>query len=139
MVCRKPCCRRPEEARQQTGIFFVTEVTLFPGLKFLTLGQNYHHIHRLYPRVSWYHYQRVFNLIRPALVKNNAPIEVLFSQETGKMVSSDDVKQLHLMGIASLDLYINQIRFEDSSLCNVTDDKVNEERRWALDWPTQGV
>ena len=37
------------------------------------------------------------------------PIEVLFSQETGKMVSSDDVKQLHLMGIASLDLYINQI------------------------------
>jgi len=67
------------------------------------------------------------------------PIEVLFSQETGKMVSSDDVKQLHLMGIASLDLYINQIRFEDSSLCNVTDDKVNEERRWALDWPTQGV
>jgi len=67
------------------------------------------------------------------------PIEVLFSQETGKMVSSDDVKQLHLMGIASLDLYINQIRFEDSPLCNVTDDKVNEERRWALDWPTQGV
>ena len=67
------------------------------------------------------------------------PIEVLFSQETGKMVSSDDVKQIHLMGIASLDLCINQIRFEDSSLCNVTDDKVNEERRWALDWPTQGV
>ena len=67
------------------------------------------------------------------------PIDVLFSRETGKMVSSENVKQLHIMGIASLDLFINQIRFEDSPLCNVTDDKVNEERRWALDWPTQGV
>jgi hypothetical protein len=61
------------------------------------------------------------------------PIEVLFSEETGEMVSSNDVKQLHIMGIASLDLYINQIRFEDSSLRNVKTD---------LDfdpyWPTQG-
>ena len=61
------------------------------------------------------------------------PIEVLFSEETGEMVSSNDVKQLHIMGIASLDLYMNQIRFEDSPLCNVKED---------LDfdpyWPTQG-
>tara|TARA_Y100000782_G_scaffold84497_1_gene91597 strand:- start:71 stop:376 length:306 start_codon:yes stop_codon:yes gene_type:complete len=61
------------------------------------------------------------------------PIEVLFSEETGEMVSSNDVKQLHIMGIVSLDLYINQIRFEDSPLRNVKDD---------LDfdpyWPTQG-
>jgi len=61
------------------------------------------------------------------------PIEVLFSEETGEMVSSNDVKQLHIMGIASLDLYMNQIRFEDSSLRNVKTD---------LDfdpyWPTQG-
>ena len=60
------------------------------------------------------------------------PIEVLFSQETGKMVPSDDVKQLHIMGIASLDLYINQIRFEDSPLCNAVDDKYDPY------WPTQG-
>ena len=60
------------------------------------------------------------------------PIEVLFSEETGEMVSSNDVKQLHIMGIASLDLYINQIRFEDSPLCNAVDDKYDPY------WPTQG-
>ena len=60
------------------------------------------------------------------------PIEVLFSRETGKMVSSENVKQLHIMGIASLDLYINQIRFEDSPLCNAVDDKYDPY------WPTQG-
>ena len=66
-------------------------------------------------------------------------IEVLFSRETGKMVPSDDVKQLHIMGIASLDLYINQIRFEDSSLHNVADDKLHQRQHSNdLDWPTQG-
>jgi ferredoxin-NADP reductase/fatty acid desaturase len=70
----------PHTPTRQQGRYQNTRSYLFPGLKFLTLGQNYHHIHHLYPRVSWYHYQRVFNLIRPALVKNNAPIEVLFSR-----------------------------------------------------------
>ncbi|SVC05519.1 uncharacterized protein METZ01_LOCUS258373 [marine metagenome] len=61
------------------------------------------------------------------------PIEVLFSEDTDEMVSSNDVKQLHLMGIASLDLYINQIRFEDSPLRNVKDDLDFDSY-----WPTQG-
>jgi len=70
----------PHMPTRQQGRYQNTRSYLFPGLKFLTLGQNYHHIHHLYPRVSWYHYQRVFNLIRPMLKKNNAPIEVLFSK-----------------------------------------------------------
>jgi ferredoxin-NADP reductase len=70
----------PHTPTRQQSRYQNTRSYLFPGLKFLTLGQNYHHIHHLYPRVSWYHYQRVFNLIRPTLVKNNAPIEVLFSK-----------------------------------------------------------
>jgi ferredoxin-NADP reductase/fatty acid desaturase len=70
----------PHTPTRQQSRYQNTRSYLFPGLKFLTMGQNYHHIHHLYPRVSWYHYQRVFNLIRPTLVKNNAPIEVLFSK-----------------------------------------------------------
>ena len=70
----------PHTPTRQQGRYQNTRSYIFPGLKFLTLGQNYHHIHHLYPRVSWYHYQRVFNLIRPSLEKNNAPIEVLFSK-----------------------------------------------------------
>ena len=74
------------------------------------------------------------------------PIEVLFSRETGKMVPSNDVKQLHIMGIASLDLYMNQIRFEDSPLCNAVDDDDDdydyaaEDEDYGVDpyWPTQG-
>lgn len=69
----------PHKPSNQQGRYQNTRSYLFPGLKLLTLGQNYHHIHHLYPRVTWYHYQRVFNLIRPELEAKNAPIEVLFS------------------------------------------------------------
>jgi fatty acid desaturase len=75
----------PHTPTRQQGRYQNTRSYLFPGLKYLTLGQNYHHIHHLYPRVSWYHYERVFNLIRPELEANNAPIETLFL----KIVSSE--------------------------------------------------
>jgi ferredoxin-NADP reductase/fatty acid desaturase len=71
----------PHRPNRHQGRYQNTRSYLFPGLKFLTLGQNYHHIHHLYPRVSWYHYQRVFNRIRPELEAKHAPIEVLFSQD----------------------------------------------------------
>jgi ferredoxin-NADP reductase/fatty acid desaturase len=70
----------PHKPNRQQGRYQNTRSYLFPGLKFITMGQNYHHIHHLYPRVSWYHYQRVFNLIRPVLEENNAPIEHLLSR-----------------------------------------------------------
>ena len=49
----------PHTPTRQQGRYQNTRSYIFPGLKFLTLGQNYHHIHHLYPRVSWYHYQRL--------------------------------------------------------------------------------
>lgn len=70
----------PHKPSRQQGRYQNTRSYLFPGLKYLTLGQNYHHIHHLYPRVSWYHYQRVFNRIRPELEAKHAPIEHLFSK-----------------------------------------------------------
>lgn len=36
--------------------------------------QNYHSIHHLFPRVPFYHYQRLFNDIRPVMIARNAPI-----------------------------------------------------------------
>ncbi len=70
----------PHMPTRQQGRYQNTRSYLLPGLKFLTLGQNYHHIHHLYPRVPWYNYQRVFNHIRPELEAKNAPIEILFSK-----------------------------------------------------------
>ena len=70
----------PHMPTRQQGRYQNTRSYLYPGLKYLTMGQNYHHIHHLYPRVPWYQYESVFNLIRPELEANNAPIEQLFSK-----------------------------------------------------------
>lgn len=100
----------PHKPTRQQGRYQNTRSYLFPGLKFLTLGQNYHHIHHLYPRVSWYHYQRVFNIIRPTLEKNNAPIEVLFSKTQpgfGKSVYATEPSSID--GIHKLTLDVEHI------------------------------
>ena len=75
----------PHMPTNQQGRYQNTRSYLFPGLKYLTMGQNYHHIHHLYPRVSWYNYARVFDVIRPELEAKNSPIEHLFS---GKLFSN---------------------------------------------------
>ena len=101
----------PHMPTRQQGRFQNTRSYLFPGLKFLTLGQNYHHIHHLYPRVSWYHYQRVFNLIRPMLEKNNAPIEVLFSKtQPGLGQSLNALRPSSLEGFHKLTLDVERIQ-----------------------------
>ena len=101
----------PHMPTRQQGRFQNTRSYLFPGLKFLTLGQNYHHIHHLYPRVSWYHYQRVFNLIRPMLEKNNAPIEVLFSKtQPGLGQSLNALQPSSLEGFHKLTLDVERIQ-----------------------------
>jgi ferredoxin-NADP reductase/fatty acid desaturase len=100
----------PHTPTRQQGRYQNTRSYLFPGLKFITLGQNYHHIHHLYPRVSWYHYQRVFNLIRPMLEKNNAPIEVLFAKnQPGFGQSLNALQPSSLEGFHKLTLSVESI------------------------------
>jgi ferredoxin-NADP reductase/fatty acid desaturase len=50
---------------------------IFPSklLNILLLGQNYHLIHHMYPRLPWYTYQAVFRKILPDLEAHDAPIE----------------------------------------------------------------
>lgn len=52
---------------------------IFPSkvLNILLLGQNYHLIHHMYPRLPWYQYQGVYRQILPFLEKEGAPIEDL--------------------------------------------------------------
>jgi len=53
---------------------------IFPGrvLNVLLLGQNYHLIHHMYPRVPWYKYEGLFARVLPDLEANQAPIEDVF-------------------------------------------------------------
>lgn len=48
-------------------------------LNILLLGQNYHLVHHLYPKVPWYKYRTLYLRIRSELAEHNAPIEKVFS------------------------------------------------------------
>lgn len=53
------------------------DTRIYPSrfLNMLLLGQNYHLIHHMYPRLPWYTCQEVYARILPELEANNAPIE----------------------------------------------------------------
>lgn len=44
------------------------------GLEFLMLGQNYHSVHHLWPRVPFYAYRRVFEAEREEFARRKAPM-----------------------------------------------------------------
>ncbi len=50
---------------------------IYPGkiLNLLLLGQNYHLIHHLHPRLPWYKYQEVYYKTKAELEKQGAPID----------------------------------------------------------------
>ncbi len=102
----------PHKPNRQQGRYQNTRSYLFPGLKYLTLGQNYHHIHHLFPRVSWYNYEQVVDLVRPELEDNNAPIEKLFSRRVlpgfGKSIHALEPGSVD--GVHKLTLCVESIR-----------------------------
>lgn len=103
----------PHMPTRQQGRYQNTRSYLFPGLQFLTMYQNYHHIHHLYPRVSWYNYARVFNIIRNDLEAKNAPIEELFSTTQpgfGKSINALEPRSLE--GIHKLTLQVEKVHQE---------------------------
>ncbi len=53
------------------------DTRIYPSkiLNALLLGQNYHLIHHMYPRLPWYTYQAVYHRILPDLEAHNTPIE----------------------------------------------------------------
>ena len=67
-------------------------------LNVLLLGQNYHLIHHMYPRLPWYTYQGVFKKIRPYLESNDAPIEYFGSSDGPRFMASPNAKGFHDRG-----------------------------------------
>ena len=121
----------PHKPTRQQSRYQNTRSYLFPGLKYLTLGQNYHHIHHLYPRVSWYNYERVFNLIRPELEAKNAPIETLFSNTFSKKLpgfgkSINALEPSSVDGAHKLTLHVESIQRETSESVAITFENLNE-------------
>lgn len=47
----------------------------------LLLGQNFHLMHHMFPRLPWYQYRRVFHTIEEDLIKQQAPIENLMGKD----------------------------------------------------------
>jgi len=65
----------PHHPHTITGRYRDTRCSLWPGGNLLTQGQNYHLIHHMMPWVPWFHYERVFNEIRPMMEQNDALID----------------------------------------------------------------
>lgn len=65
----------PHHPHSISGRYHDTRCSLWRGGNLLTQGQNYHLIHHMMPWVPWYHYEDVFNEIRPWLEEKHALID----------------------------------------------------------------
>ena len=65
----------PHHPSKSLGRFQNTRIFPSKLLNIALLGQNYHLIHHMYPRLPWYSYQPVFKELSPVLDAKNAPIE----------------------------------------------------------------
>jgi ferredoxin-NADP reductase/fatty-acid desaturase len=79
----------PHHSHKSLGRFHNTG--MYPGkwLNVLLLGQNYHLIHHLYPRVPWYKYREVYQQILPYLKAQQSP--------TGAVHTLAKVTQIQLL------------------------------------------
>lgn len=72
------------------------DTRIYPSrvLNVLLLGQNYHLIHHMYPRLPWYTYRSVYAEILPELEANNAAIEVFGHSPRPGFMKSTVMNQL---------------------------------------------
>lgn len=84
----------PHHPHKALGRYHNTRI--FPGRlgNILLLGQNYHLIHHLYPRVPWYRYVDVYQRILPELEARNAPIENVTGGQRPRLLQSPDARRL---------------------------------------------
>jgi ferredoxin-NADP reductase/fatty acid desaturase len=84
----------PHHPHKSLGRFQNTRI--FEGRIFncVLLGQNYHLIHHLYPRLPWYTYQNVYAEILPLLEHNGAPIEKIGSSKLPGLMTSPNANNL---------------------------------------------
>ncbi|TDF41494.1 2Fe-2S iron-sulfur cluster binding domain-containing protein [Alteromonadaceae bacterium M269] len=70
----------PHTPNLQQNRYQNTRIYTAPVLDILTLGQSYHLIHHLNPRIPWYAYKRVFFEVEQELEQQNSPIEGVLTQ-----------------------------------------------------------
>lgn len=75
-----------------------TRVVLAPGLWLVTIWQNYHLVHHLFPRVPFYRYGTFFNQIRHDLENADAQIDAwqLPSRDTAPTISRRETSETGL-------------------------------------------
>ncbi|NNF34354.1 MAG: hypothetical protein HKN68_09610 [Saprospiraceae bacterium] len=64
----------PHHPHKEKARYKNTRIHDIPGLSFLFLGQNYHLIHHLYPRIPFYNYKKTYAEIKEELVENEVEI-----------------------------------------------------------------
>ncbi len=64
----------PHHPHEELDRYRNTRVFDFPGLSYLLLGQNYHLVHHLYPRIPFYDYEKVYRSIRQTLKEKGTHI-----------------------------------------------------------------
>ena len=67
----------PHHPFDHTERYLNTRASLWAGGTFLTLQQNLHLVHHLWPSVPFYNYARLFNRLRPVLKAEGSRIEGL--------------------------------------------------------------
>ncbi|MFT7372522.1 MAG: ferredoxin-NADP reductase/fatty acid desaturase [Oleiphilaceae bacterium] len=84
----------PHHPHKSLGRFQNTRIFEGRFLNCVLLGQNYHLIHHLYPRLPWYKYEGVYAEILPELVYNGAPLEKIGFSKRPSFMSSPNANNL---------------------------------------------
>ncbi len=90
----------PHRPNIQQSQYQNTRIYLAPFANVLTLGQNYHLIHHLNPRIPWYAYKDAFSQFRDELKSNDAPIEELVAGQLPKLFEAPSILNAHNRGVA---------------------------------------
>ena len=80
----------PHHPFDRTDRYHNTRLSLWPGGTFLTLQQNLHLMHHLWPSVPFYNYARLYRALRPLLVAEGVRIEGLLVGSEAKAYGSCD-------------------------------------------------
>ena len=71
----------PHHPHEEKSRYKNTRIVDIPGLSILFLGQNYHLVHHLYPRVPFYHYKDVYFNMKDEFIKEEVEIISLESKD----------------------------------------------------------
>ena len=95
----------PHHPHKSQGRYHNTRIYPSKILNILLLGQNYHLIHHMYPRLPWYTYQTVFYKILPDLEAHGAPIEYMTSDLIPSFMKSANTHNLQ-NGVRSVNMLL---------------------------------